>query len=193
MRGRGKGITMVSYGVVKPKTDSDWIQLFEFARAMHLENIVSEPQESQLPLISKLCEQYKINVAIHDHPRPSHYWSPDTVLAAIHGRSTRIGACADIGHWLRSGLSPVECLQQLQGHVIELHMKDLNEKGVRKAHDLPWGTGISNLPAVMAALKAQHFKGIISIEYEYNWETNRPEVQASADYFRRQTAQLLVP
>ena len=188
---RRKGITMVSYGVVKPKTDSDWVQLFEFAKAMHLENIVSEPQESQIPLISKLCDQYKINVAIHDHPRPSHYWSPDTVLAAIKGMSPRIGACADIGHWIRSGLSPIECLQQLDGRVIELHMKDLNEKGVRKAHDLPWGTGISDIPAILEVLKRQGFKGVISIEYEYNWETNRGEVQASADYFRQQVKTLL--
>ena len=30
---RAKGIQMVSYGVVKPKTDSDWEQLFKFAKA----------------------------------------------------------------------------------------------------------------------------------------------------------------
>ena len=189
---RAKGIQMVSYGVVKPKTDSDWVSLFKFAKAMGLQNIVSEPKEEEIPLISKLCDEYKVNVAIHDHPKPSHYWNPDIVLAAIKGASTRVGACADVGHWIRSGLDPVECLKKLEGHVIEFHMKDLNEKGVRAAHDLPWGTGISNIPAIMQEMKRQNFKGIISIEYEYNWEHNVPEVKASAEYFEKEKKKILL-
>ena len=188
---RAKGIQMVSYGVVKPKTDSDWEQLFKFAKAMGLQNIVSEPKEEQIPLISKLCDEYKINVAIHNHPNPSHYWNPDILLSAIQGASSRIGSCADIGHWIRSGLDPVECLKKLKGHVIEFHMKDLNAKGVRKAHDLPWGTGISNIFAIMQEMKRQNFKGVISIEYEYNWEHNVPEVKASAEYFNKEKKKIL--
>ena len=186
-----KGIKMVSYGVVKPKTDSDWVLLFKFAKEMGLQNIVSEPKEEQIPLISKLCDEYKINVAIHNHPKPSHYWNPDILLAAIKGASPRVGACADVGHWIRSGLDPIECLKKLEGHVIEFHMKDLNEKGVRSAHDLPWGTGISNIPAIMQEMKRQNFKGIISIEYEYNWEHNAPEVKASAEYFKKEKKKIL--
>ena len=182
---RAKGIVLVSYGVVSPKTDSEWIQLFQFAKAMHIQNIVSEPKEEQIPLISKLCDEYKINVAIHNHPKPSHYWNPDIVLAAIKGSGTRIGACADVGHWVRSGLDPIECLKKLEGHVIEFHMKDLNEKGVRSAHDLPWGIGISNIAAIMQEMKRQNFKGVISIEYEYDWDNNVPEVKASAAYFNK--------
>ena len=36
-------------------------------------------------------------------------------MKVCEGRSDRIGACADIGHWYRSGLVPVECLKKLQG------------------------------------------------------------------------------
>ncbi len=158
---------------------------------MGLQNIVSEPKEEQIPLISKLCDEYKINVAIHNHPNPSHYWNPDILLSAIKGASPRIGACADVGHWIRSGLDPIECLKKLEGHVIEFHMKDLNEKGVRKAHDLPWGTGISNIPAIMQEMKRQNFKGVISIEYEYDWEHNVPEVKASAEYFNKEKKKIL--
>ena len=70
-------------------------------------------------------------------------------------------------------------------------MKDLNEKGIRSAHDLPWGTGISNIPAIMQEMKRQHFKGFISIEYEYHWETNVPEVKASAEYFEKEKKKIL--
>ena len=188
---KAKGIKMVSYGVVSPKTEEDWTQLFKFAKGMGLLNIVSEPMEEHIPLISKLCDEYQINVAIHNHPNPSHYWNPDILLAAIKGASPRLGACADVGHWIRSGLDPVESLKKLEGHVIEFHMKDLNEKGVRKAHDLVWGTGISDIPSIMQEMKRQQFKGVISIEYEHNWENNVPDIKASAEYFNQQKKSLL--
>ncbi len=179
-----KGIKMVAFGVVNATSPEGWDSLFQFAKGMGLDNITSEPKESDLPLISTLCEKYQVNVAIHNHPNPSHYWNPDIVLNAIKGLSPRIGACADIGHWVRSGLDPVECLKKLEGHIKGCHMKDLNEKGVRSAHDVPWGTGVSNIAGVIAELKRQKFKGVISAEYEYNWKNNAPEVATSAKNFR---------
>lgn len=179
-----KGIKMVSYGVVNANSDADWRQLFEFGKAMGLENFTSEPAEKYLPLLSKLCDEFKINLAIHNHPDPSHYWNPDIVLAALKGQSKRMGACADIGHWVRSGLDPVECLKKLEGHVIQLHFKDLNEKS-KNAHDVHWGTGVSNVDGVIKELKRQHFKGVLSVEYEYNWNNSVPDVTASVKYFRQ--------
>ena len=41
---------------------------------------MSEPPEGAFDVIEKLCEEYKINVAIHNHPKPSRYWDSDTVL-----------------------------------------------------------------------------------------------------------------
>lgn len=180
-----RGIKMLGYGVSMGKDEADWRQLFDFAKAMGIETITSEPKLSDIPLLSKLCEEYKINIAIHNHPNPSPYWNPEAVLAAIKGQSKRIGACADIGHWVRSGLDPVECLKKLEGHVLHSHMKDLNVKGVRSAHDVIWGTGVSNIAGVVQELKRQNFKGMISAEYEYNWNNSGPEVAASAANLRK--------
>ena len=178
-----KGIKMVSFGVVNVDNNADWRQLFMFGKAMSLENFTSEPNEKDLPLLSKLCDEFKINLAIHNHPEPSHYWNPDIVLAALKGQSKRIGSCADIGHWVRSGLDPVECLKKLDGHVIQLHFKDLNEKG-KNAHDVHWGMGVANVDGVIKELKKQKFKGVLSAEYEYNWNNSVPDVTASVKYFR---------
>lgn len=179
-----KGIKLISYGVITPDNEADWRTLFTFAKALGIKNITAEPKAKDLQFLSALCDKYKIYIAIHDHPKPAIYWSPDTVLKTIKGYSPRIGACADIGHWVRSGLDPVECLKKLQGHVIELHFKDLNEKS-RTGHDVPWGTGISNIPAVIAELKRQHFKGFIAAEYEYNWISNSADVEQSVRNFRK--------
>ena len=184
-----KGVKMIAYGVVNATSEAEWRQVFEFGKAMGIETFTSEPLEKDIPLLSQLSDHYQINVAIHNHPYPKHYWHPDTVLAAIQGQSKRIGACADIGHWVRSGLDPVACLKKLEGHVLQLHMKDLNYKAGpddgAEDRDVHWGTGIANTDGVIRELKRQNFKGMISAEYERNWDDNVPDVTASILYFRK--------
>ena len=156
-------VTPVSYGVVGiDNNEANARKIFEFAKKLHLLNIVAEPPEDAFGMLDRLCHQYRINIAIHDHPRPSHYWNPDTVLKVIYGHSNRIGSCSDTGHWYRSGLWPVGCLQELRGHIIELHFKDLS---VDK-DDRPWGTGVCDASGQLVELRAQRFKGVFSIEYE---------------------------
>ncbi|GAB3774178.1 hypothetical protein GCM10028818_16660 [Spirosoma horti] len=181
---KDRGLTVVAYGVVSPKTDEDWKNVFEFAKDMGILNINSEPTPEQMPLVRKLADQYKINVALHNHPKPSRYWHPDTVLAAIGG-SKYVGSCSDIGHWVRSGLDPVECLKKLNGHVLGMHFKDVKKDTPDgKYHDVVWGTGDCKVEQVIAELKRQRFKGPISAEYEYHWENNGPEIAESVKNFR---------
>lgn len=183
---KDRGITLVAYGVVGAKDEAEWKTLFEFAKDMGILNINSEPEPAQFAYIRPMAGQYKINVALHNHPKPSRYWHPDTVLAAIGG-SRYIGSCSDIGHWVRSGLDPVECLKKLDGHVLGMHFKDVKQDtaGVGKFHDVVWGTGNSKVEAVIAELKRQRFKGPISAEYEYHWENNGPEIAESVKNFRQ--------
>jgi len=156
-------ITAVNYGVVGlPNDEKEARKVFDFAKTMGLETIVSEPPEDAFEMLDRLANEYKINIAIHDHPAPSHYWNCDTVVKVCQGRSKQIGSCADVGHWYRSGLVPVECLHKLEGRIISLHFKDLN----KDKHDVPWGTGECNAPGMLGELHRQHFKGVFSVEYE---------------------------
>jgi sugar phosphate isomerase/epimerase len=127
------------------------------------------------------------------------------VLAAVKGRTPLMGACADTGHWLRSGLDPVECLKKLEGRIIVLHFKDLvpedgstakgdgpgkKRKESKDMHDVPWGTGVGNVKAQMAELKRQNFHGAFCVEYEYHWETSLPEVAQCVKFFNATAAEL---
>jgi sugar phosphate isomerase/epimerase len=166
----------VNIGVVQlPADETKSRKVFEFAKKWGIDTLVAEPEPEALDTVEKLCKEYNIKVAIHDHPKPSRYWNPDTVLAAVQDRTPLMGACADVGHWMRSGLDPVECLKKLQGRIICLHFKDLNEMGP-KAHDVPWGTGVGKTKELMAELKRQHFHGSFCVEYEYHWENSSPEI-----------------
>ncbi len=156
-------VTPMNYGVVGlPNDEAQSRKVFDWAKQMGIKTIVSEPAEEAVPLIDKLAQEYKINMAIHDHPKPSRYWHPDSVLKVSEGRSKHIGACADTGHWYRSGLVPVECLKQLEGRIISMHFKDLNTA----KHDVPWGTGECNARGMLEEIKRQRVKPVISIEYE---------------------------
>jgi sugar phosphate isomerase/epimerase len=177
-----EGVKLIDFGVITPKTNEEWRQLFEFAKAMGIENIVSEPRPDQLQFVSGLCDEFKINVAIHNHPAPSHYWNPDTLLAAISGLSPRVGACADVGHWVRSGLDPVESLKKLDGRILELHFKDESEKG-KAATEVVWGTGVANVKGMLEELHRQNFNGFLSIEYESKPEDNMKEIAESIVYY----------
>lgn len=185
------GVRLVNYGVVGlPEDTVECRKVFDFARDMGVETIVSEPPEEAFDLIEKLCEEYQIKVAIHNHARPSHYWNPDKVLEVCRGRSKLIGACGDTGHWMRSGVNPLEALQKLEGRLISLHFKDLNEFGVREAHDVIWGTGKADVKALLTELDRQNFQGVFSIEYEHNWDNSVPEIRQCVAYFNKVAREL---
>jgi sugar phosphate isomerase/epimerase len=184
------GIKLVNYGVCGLSADVDKSRkIFEFAKDMGIETIVSEPAEDAFDTVEKLCDEYEINVAIHNHPKPSYYWNPDTVLRVCKGRSKRIGACCDTGHWPRSGLKPLACLKKLEGRIISFHFKDLNKLGP-DAHDVPWGTGVCDVKGMLAEIHRQEVKAVFSIEYEYHWENSLPEIAQCVKYFDKMAAQI---
>ncbi|MDX9971758.1 MAG: sugar phosphate isomerase/epimerase [FCB group bacterium] len=184
-------VKLVNYGVLGLGADeAENRKIFEFAKAMGIETITSEPKQEDLPAIDKLAQEYGINVALHNHPKDSRYWNPDTVLEAVKGLSPRVGACADTGHWMRSDINPVDGLKKLEGRIISLHFKDLNMYGKEAAnkedvHDVVWGTGKADVPALLAELKRQGFKGVFSAEYEYDWLDSVPELTESGQNFER--------
>lgn len=196
MKAKGIHPKFVNMGVVRPTADEAGSRkLFEAAKRLGIDVLVAEPEThgkmAELPkvmdVVEKLAVEYNIKVAIHNHPKPSFYWNPDTVLAAVKGRSPLLGSCSDVGHWVRSGLNPVECLRKLEGRVITLHFKDLvgekSGKGKEIKHDVPWGTGKSDVKAMMVELKRQGFKGAFCIEYEYHWDNSVPEIAKCVKYF----------
>ncbi len=184
------GTRLVCYGVVGLSKDQKVSRrVFDFAKEMGIEVIVSEPPVDAFDTIERLCEEYGISVALHNHPKPSRYWNPDTVLAACKGRSKRIGACADTGHWMRSGIKPLDAVRKLQGRIISFHFKDLNAFDL-KAHDVPWGTGLAQVREILQEVHRQGLRAPFSIEYEHNWENSLPEIAQCVAYFEKVAAEL---
>jgi sugar phosphate isomerase/epimerase len=160
-------------------------KVFDFAKLMDIPTIICEPpaEAQAFEMIDQLANEYRINVAIHNHPAPSTYSDPKTALKLIKNCSPRIGVCADTGHWVRSRLNPAECLKQYAGRIIQLHLKDIVE-AKKEARDVPWGTGIGDIKAQLAELDRQGFNGIFSIEYESNPDNPTADVQKCIEQFK---------
>ena len=164
------------------KTLEEWKYLFDQAKKIGLKFMVGEPDPQFLDDINRMAGQYQMKFAIHEHAKGlSKYWHPDSALAAIKDREN-LKICADIGHWVRSGLDPVECLKKVQGNVISVHVKDLDSFGNLNATDVNISTGIIDYPKIFEELKRQQFDGYVFIECEHDWEDNLKDVKESVNY-----------
>jgi len=176
-----KGLRMSSI-YAGGKNEEEWNRFFEIGQIFGLEFLVCEPEPEHWDFLDSLGQVTGIQLALHEHAQGlSRFWHPDSVLMALKGRAN-FGACGDLGHWVRSGLDPVECLKKLEGHLISIHAKDLDEFGNLEANDVNIGAGVIDYEAVMRELNRQGFDGPVFIECEHNWENNQGDVKEGIDY-----------
>lgn len=173
------GMMLVQYGVVTCNSKEEWVQLFEFCKAMGIETINSEPEFKDFALLDSLTQAYNVNLAVHNHATGTRYWDPQIVLDQIKGKNPKIGVCADNGHWMRSGLDPVASLKKVEGHLLTMHVKDMNDFNNLDAHTVPFGTGKLDADKLIDELKRQNFSGVITLENEYNWDNPGDDLKIS--------------
>src|SRR5262245_37223806 len=90
------GIKLVAYGVEGFGKDTDANRKeFEFAKAMGISVISADPAPEAFDNLDKLVEEYRINIAIHNHGPGARYDKIDSVTRAIQNHHERIGACVD--------------------------------------------------------------------------------------------------
>ena len=186
---KSHNIQMVAMGVISPQTKQEWVDAFKLAKEFNLRYITAEPRKDMWNMVDSLAGFYAIKIAIHDHPKPNAYWHPDSVLAAIKGHAN-IGSCADVGHWSRNGLNPVECLKKLEGHIYGVHLKDITVFDKTDATDTVVGKGVIQFAPIFAELKRQNFSGMFSIEHESNWLHNVPDIIETVKLYNDETGKL---
>lgn len=159
-----KGLKAESVYVVGDSTIASWKKQFDIAKALGAEFITTEPPIDMWDSIDSLAGVYRIKVAIHEHWKGvSHYWNPDTTLLAIKDHPN-FYACADLGHFPKSGINPLDAVKKLSGHIIGVHFKDIAAYNDPALKDVVTGKGVVDFPAIFAELKNQNFKGHIYIE-----------------------------
>ena len=181
-------VRAIAFGVTGISRDeAEARKLFAWAKKVGIEIINTESTDA-LDTMEKMVKEFDMKVGFHNHPKRDNdanykVWDPNYVLSIVKDRDQRIGACADTGHWVRSGIKPIDAIKILKGRVVSSHLKDLHEFAP-SGHDVPYGTGVSDIAAILTELKAQGFTGSLSIEYEHNWDKSLPEVAQCVGYVR---------
>lgn len=186
-----KGLICESIYVVGDSTIKSWVRQFGIAKRLGVKFITTEPPPDKWDSIDSLAGAYGIKVAIHEHWKgTSHYWNPDTTLLAMKGHPN-FGVCADLGHFPKSGIDPLDAVKKLSGHIIAIHLKDIAAFNDPSLKDVPVGKGVVNFPAIFAELKKQHFNGHIYIERDAeDLPGNLPSVIETVKYYNAQTGKL---
>jgi sugar phosphate isomerase/epimerase/type 1 glutamine amidotransferase len=182
------GVRMLTYYIQDiPGDEEGCRRVFEFGRKLGIETFMTEPAVEALDTIETFCDRYDIRVALHNHgPDASPvYWRPEGILEVCEGRSPRMGACIDLGYWMRAGIDPIEAIRKLGQRVITIQMHDLNERSA-EGHDVPWGTGAGESEAFFREVHRLGIEPVmIGLEYSYDWFDSMPEAAACIDFLDR--------
>jgi sugar phosphate isomerase/epimerase len=148
---------------------------------------MTEPRAEALPLIARFCDEFGINVALHNHDQKGSpgYWRPEGILESCEGLSPRVGACADLGYWLRAGIDPIEAARKLGSRLITVQVHDLNAL-TPEGHDVPWGTGAGRTAEFIRELHRMGRRPtMFGLEYSHNFLESMPHVARCAEFFNR--------
>jgi sugar phosphate isomerase/epimerase len=144
-------------------------RVFEFAKRAGIKNISANPQPDSFDSLDKLCAEFKIRIAIHNHGPGALYDKISDVVKAVKDHHPLVGACVDTGHFIRSKEDPVKAVHELGPRVFGLHVKD-EEKMEQRSRNVIIGSGHLDLVNLFKALKKIKFPadGALSLEYEAN-------------------------
>lgn len=161
---------MVGHGVHRFTADAAANRrLFEFAQAVGLRCLSADPDPDSFESLDKLVKEFDVRIAIHNHGPNHRYNKALDVLGACEPYDQRIGACADLGHFIRSGEDAVQVVRLLGDRLYGIHLKDFAEMK-DKTRGVILGKGHLDVEGVFAALAAVNFPadGCLSLEYEEN-------------------------
>jgi len=158
---------------------------FELTAELGASVLTTNHNPRDLESVNRLADEFEINVGLHNHPPPSPYWDPEVVLGHLKNLGPRMGACADTGHWLRSGLTPLECVKKLKGRIVSFHIKDVKKSDSAFDNDCLLGQGDVGITEILKEFATHEvgFKVPFSIEYEADWHNNQPKVAESVRFF----------
>lgn len=135
--------------------------------------------------LSALCDEYKMNYAIHNHGPDIPYLFPigESGWNMVKDLSPRMGLCLDIGHQFRDNRDPVAAIRKFHTRMFDLHLKNVTHNS-KKGVAAPLPRGMIDLPAVVRALVDVGYTGCCSLEYERSFSDNYAEIAECIGYFR---------
>ncbi len=187
------GLRLLTYHIPDlPKDEAACRKVFEFGRKMGVETFISRPGIEVLDRIGGFCDEYGINVALHnrDGETSPEYWHPEGILKLCAGCSKRLGACGDVDTWIRSGIDPVRAAGILKERLITVHLHDLDAKGTT-GREVPWGHGVGQTAAFIKELRRLGLKPtMFGLEYTDSSSDSPHGLGQSVEFFNHTILEL---
>ena len=183
------GLKLMGGGVIYIKNNGSEIQrVFQYAKDAGMPVIVCSPVPEALDAVEKKAKEFNILVAIHNHgPTDKLYPTPLDIIPMIKDRDPDMGICMDIGHTVRAGADPVECIERCGDRLHDMHMKD-ETKAAKDGKPTELGKGVIDIVGTLKVLSERKFPYHIGLEYEANGTNPQPYVMECAGYLRGVTA-----
>jgi L-ribulose-5-phosphate 3-epimerase len=169
------GISVSSYAVWTDASNID--RTCELARAIGAPMIGAgfsgEPEQ-----LSPALERHGVRLAVENHPEQT----PAEILAKIERGGEQFGATVDTGWWGTQGYDAARAIEELDGRVWHVHLKDVLARG--EPHETcRWGKGIVPIRECVAMLRQIDYDGPVTVEHE-------PETVDPSDDIRAMRSEL---
>ena len=183
---REAGITVNAFGVERFTDEHEKNEsVFRLARILGVRVLTANPSKVAFPSLERLVDHYDIRIAIHNHgPEDERWRRPEWIMEAVDGLDPRIGACADVGHYIRADVDPVEALELLGTRVLGVHLKDIDAEG----NDVILGRGKLDLVRTFETFRSLGFRGPVSLEFEGDEEDPVPAMLQCLEVVTRAVA-----
>lgn len=172
---KAANVRLMAHGVTHfTADDAANRKVFEAAKALGVRVISADPDPDSFNSLERLVKEFDIKIGIHNHGPGHRYDKLQQVVDAVKGRDRRIGACADLGHFLRSKEESVKVIETLGERVHGVHLKDVKDA---KTFTI-LGQGDMDVVGVLRALKKLSYREVLALEYEENPENPIADIEA---------------
>jgi L-ribulose-5-phosphate 3-epimerase len=123
--------------------------------------------------LAPVLERHEVTLGIENHPEKT----PADVLAKIEAGGPRFAATVDTGWWGTHDYDAARAIEELGGHVVHVHLKDVLTVG--EPHETcRWGEGIVPIEECVRALRRIGYAGAIAVEHEPETSDPTDDVRA---------------
>ena len=176
------------------QNETELRRVFEFGKRLGVLGFTGEPAERQWDLVEKLCKEFDMTFAVHNHIKGFEapyiggeykYWDPRYTFGRLEEqkRDARFGICFDTGHAARSGLDTLAVAKTIAGRCHSVHLKDVVAADP-DGHDVPYGEGVVDVRGLLAEFARQKIRGHIAVEYEWFTPHLEADVKKCFDFLR---------
>jgi sugar phosphate isomerase/epimerase len=112
------------------------------------------------PATEAVLRDHGVRLALENHPERS----PAEVLAKIGDDADVLGTALDTGWYATHGYDPVRAIRELDGRILHVHLKDVEQPGTHVT--CTYGTGCAEIARCIDELIGLGYSGAVSVEHE---------------------------